>query len=672
MANALARSSSPYLRQHAGNPVDWVPWSLDAFAEARRREVPVLVSIGYATCHWCHVMAHESFEDAETAAAMNDRMVCIKVDREEHPEVDAIYMDAVQALTGHGGWPLNAFCDHQGRPFYACTYLPTAHWRRLVDHLGRLWREDRTRIDDACRQITAHLQEDRASPGVLDDAVWDALGEQLVRTFDPKDPGWTFQAERAPKFPSSQLLNLLPALGRPAWTAQTEAVLEAMQDAGIHDRVGGGFHRYSVDRHWRLPHFEKMLYDNAQLIGAYVRWGTVLGRPDFVRTAINAGDYLLRDLRVEDGGRLVGYAAAEDADDPDGEGSFYAWSPHQLKELFGETDGAQLARQWDIMPGHRELGRSGHYEPVVSHIPHPRGTDLAKLAPDGDVQALRRAWEELYPRLRVARDRRPRPIRDDKVLTDQNAMALEAFAVLGRLTGHERFIAAARELAEVLLARHTLDGLLRLPGRPAYITDYGALVAALPAAFDLLGDPRLIDAAEAIAGEAVDRLAAGDGGFYTTPDGRDDLVRRGREQTDNAWPAGQNALAVGFVRLCNLTGAARWKTLAEGVIASSAGIAQQAPTACATLLAAWHQLQRGPYTAVVTGASPADLLTACRASPDPHLAIVPVAAVADRSWSCLEGRRDLPPQVLVCTADACRAPALTVAAVRTALAVPSR
>lgn len=657
MANALAASASPYLRQHADNPVDWLPWSPAAFAEARRRQLPVLVSIGYATCHWCHVMAHEAFEDADTAAWMNDRLTCIKVDREEHPEVDAIYMDAVQALTGHGGWPLNAFCDHDGRPFYACTYLPRDQWRRLVGHLYQLWLDDHGRIEDACRQLTAHLKlEESATPGPLPEDLWEQFGESLVRTFDSHDPGWVWNTERAPKFPPSQLLNLIPGLGRPGWTAQAESVLEAMQDAGIHDRVGGGFHRYSVDRQWRVPHFEKMLYDNAQLIVAFARWGTALGRADFVRTAVNAGDYLRRDLRIEESGALAGYATAEDADDPDGEGSFYAWSPQQLKDVLGDTDGVRIAREWDIKPGHRELGRSGHWEPVPSHIPHPRGADLAKLAPGGDVQRLRASWEDLLPRLRVARDRRPRPIRDEKILTDQNGLALEAFAILGRVTGLTRFIDATAELAEVLLRRHTLSGLIRLPGRPAVITDYGHLVMALPAAFDLLGDPRLIDAAEAIADEAVVRLRADDGGFFMAPADRSDLIRRSREQTDNAWPAGQNALALGLARLWNLTGNTRWKTLAEGVIGSSAAIVERASTACATLLAAHHLVQRGPLTAVVAGG---ELLPAVRRCTDLHLAIVP--NTIDRPWHCLEGRRELPPQVLICLSDACLLPARTAA-----------
>jgi len=670
MPNSLANSLNPYLRQHADNPVDWVSWSEDAFAQARRRDVPVLVSIGYSTCHWCHVMAHECFEDADTAAWMNQRLVCIKVDREEHPEVDEIYMDAVQAMEGHGGWPLNAFVDHDGRPFYACTYVPAEGWRRLVGEMHRLWREDRGRIAQVAEQITGHLRGADQPGGALTSEVWDRLDAVLRRTFDRAHPGWAYNAQRAPKFPASQLIPLLVASGRPAWREQAAATLEAMQDAGLHDRVGGGFHRYSVDAAWRVPHFEKMLYDNAQLIGAYARAGAALRRNDFLRTAVNAADYLLRDLAVRSPtGSLLGLATAEDADDPGGEGSFYAWSPDQLAAVLGADLGARLAADWDLRPGAPHLGHSGHAEPVASHIPHPRGGRA--LADPGGAIPRRAMWEAHYPALRTARDARPRPGRDDKLLTDQNALALEALAALARHVAEPRFAAACHDLVAVLTARHLPDGLVRLPAngarpaRAAFITDYGHLVSALTATFDLIGDPLLIDRAAAIANEAVDRLRADDGGFYTTPAGRRDLVRRSREHTDNAWPSGQNALAVGLLRLWNCTGVARWRALAEGIFSAAATTATQAPSACATLLSAWRHAQRGALTAVVAGAADDPrtiaLLAACRASPEPTLGIIPVASCRERDWSCLDGRRELSePQVLLCIGHSCLAPARTV------------
>jgi uncharacterized protein YyaL (SSP411 family) len=665
MPNDLANSSSPYLRQHAGNPVAWRPWGEAAFAEAKRRDVPVLVSIGYSTCHWCHVMAHESFEDAATAEEMNAAMVCIKVDREEHPEVDAIYMDAVQALTGHGGWPLNAFTDDQGRPFYACTYLPTEAWLRLVRHLATLWRDERTKVAKAADDITAHLTEEPPAGGAIPQDIWPRLDAQMARSYDRLHPGFAWNQEGAPKFPPSQLLALMLSSGRHSWLQQAEAILEAMQDSGLHERVGGGFHRYSVDRQWRLPHFEKMLYDNGQLIAVYARAAALMGRGDFMRTAVNAADYLLRDLRVAESGTFIGYASAEDADDPAGEGSFYAWSPDQLRAVLGEAVAAPLIAAWDLSQAAASVAsHSLHHEPTIGHIPHPRGA-VGAFGQAADRQQLRASWEAVLPALRAARANRPRPGRDDKVLTDQNALALDAFATLGRLSGEERFVTACRELSAILIARHQPGGLLRLPNLPGYITDYGCLVAGLTAAFDVLGDSVLVRAAIRVADEAVGRLRADDGGFFTTPAGRSDLVRRGREHTDNAWPAGQNALALGFMRLWAITGSSRWKALGEGIFSASAAIAGQAPSACATLLGAWQLACRGPVVAVVAGDAQDPvtqaLLTACRRSVIPGLCIVPLAACRGEDWGCLEGRREITvPQALICLGTSCLAPALSV------------
>lgn len=649
--NRLAACPSPYLRQHADNPVDWWPWCPEAFAEARRRDVPVLVSIGYSTCHWCHVMAHESFADPETAREMNARLVCIKVDREERPEVDAIYMDAVQAISGRGGWPLNAFTDHDGRPFHALTYLPQAHWRRTVAQLAQVWTADRARVEAACRDLAAHLaQEDASSAGALDPGVHALLTGQLRQAYDPEHPGFTWGGQRAPKFPPGQLLHLLLDDRDEERAALAIAVLTAMQDGGIHDRVGGGFHRYSVDREWRVPHFEKMLYDNAQLMGAYARAHLRSGRADLLATAVNAADYILRDLRVYDGGRFLGYAAAEDADDPGGEGSFYAWSPAQLAAALGEARGAALAAAWDIAPGTVEIGHAGHAEPVASHIPHPRGTG-ADLAP------LRAGWEDALPILRAARGVRPRPGRDDKVLTDQNGLALEGLAWVARASGEARHAAAVRELAAALAARHPADGLLRLPGLAAVVTDYGALACGLLAAFDLLGDPALVARAERIVDEAAARLGADDGGFHTAPAGRADLIRRGREHLDNAWPSGQAQLAVAAARLWHLTGEARWRDRAAAAVSAAAGLAARAPANAGTTLHAAALLGDGAGTAVVAGDA---LLPAARRTWRRDVAVVPLASCAATAWACVADRRDLPgDQVLVCRGSTCLLPATT-------------
>jgi len=710
MANALARSSSPYLRQHADNPVDWVEWSPAAFAEAKRRNVPVLVSIGYATCHWCHVMAHESFEHPATAALMNDLFVNIKVDREELPEVDEIYMDAVQALHGHGGWPLNAFVDHEGRPFFAGTYFPRDRWIDLCNYLTQLWKEDATRVADSARELAKHLANfSVARPTSVAPGIPERARAEVERTFDPEHPGFG----NAPKFPPSQWLVYALSHGDAETRTVAIAILEAMQDSGLHDRVGGGFHRYSTDRTWRVPHFEKMLYDNAQLAVAYALAAVAAQRPDFQRTALAIGDYLLRDLRVSDGdGNFLGYASAEDADDPagpvspsaavgtgavspsaavgtgavsptaavgtgavsptaavgTGEGSFYAWSPESLAAVLGDTPAKLLTTAWDVAPGVPHRGPSGHMEPVTSHIPHPRTNDLEALAKSlgyADAIGLRASWDIHYAPLRIARNARPRPIRDDKVLTDLNGLALSAFAVLARLFDASRAYDAAVELAEVLRARVTASGLERLPGRPAFITDYGHLALGLIDAHRTLGDPELIALAEAVIAEANTRLGAPPeegGGFYTTPAGRSDLIRRSREHHDGPYPAGQHALALAAVQLFALTANDAYRVLADSVFTVQARMLERAPLACPTLLHALALAQATPISVVVTGSGPlADaLLTHARALPRP-LTILPTARHEALPWPLLEARTDLPTQALVCVGTHCLLPAFTIA-----------
>jgi len=678
MPNALARASSPYLRQHADNPVAWVEWSPEAFAEARRRDVPVLVSIGYATCHWCHVMAHETFEDPATARVMNERLVCIKVDREELPEVDEIYMDAVQALTGHGGWPLNAFVDHDGRPFYAGTYFPRAGFVQLVTAIADAWRDDRAKVVENAETLTRHLAR-LASPRLADVPVdlWARLDRELAERFDEDHPGFS----GAPKFPPSQLLILLASRGEAATEALGLRVLEAMQDAGLHDRVGGGFHRYATDAEWRVPHFEKMLYDQAQLAVAFALAGARARRPDLLRTAERTAEYVARDLWVGDeGGRFAGYASAEDADDPGGEGSFYAWPPEALRAVIGAA-AAALVRAWDLAPGVPHRGRSGHLEPVTSHIPHPRARDLEALARElghADAQALRASWEPLYLPLLQARAARPRPIRDDKVLTDLAGLSLVMFATLSRLgADRARWAAATRELADLLLSRWdparaldpTTPRLMRLPGRPAFITDYGHLALGLVEAYRALGEPRLALAALGLVDEARALFATGDGGLYTTPAGRADLVRRSVEHADGPYPAGAHALALAAVRLFHLTEAPWLRELADGVAQSRAALLGRVPSACPTLLQALLELERGPITVVVSGddARAAALLDVARRAPRLDVLVVPTLGHDEVAWPALEGRRAEVATAWLCEGRACRLPTADPTALASAL-----
>lgn len=674
--NRLGACSSPYLLQHAHQPVAWWPWCDEAFAEAQRRDVPVLVSIGYATCHWCHVMAHECFDDPAVAAAQNAALVCIKVDREEHPEIDRIYMDAAQALGIPGGWPLNVFCDPARRPFHAVTYLPRDAWRDLVGRLGEAWQKDRARVGEIAAALTAHLQsQTRVTVGALDETVWPLLSEQVDAAFDTAHPGVTWGETQAPKFPPHALLHLLLDEPIPGGRERAVTILEAMQDAGIHDRVGGGFHRYSVTRDWRLPHFEKMLYDQAQLVGAYARAAVLAGRPDFLVTARHVAGYLDRDLAVTVDGAFAGYAAAEDADDPGGEGAFYAWPPSDLAAALGPGPAAELARAWDVAQDQARAGASGHAAPALRHIPHPRGSGLA-LAP------LRAGWEAQLPVLRTWRARRPRPARDGKVITEWNALALEGLCWLARATGEAADAARVRRLADMLLGRISADGhLLRLPGRAGLLPDYAAMTAGLAAAFDLLGDPVLIDAALGLLLTVEARFRAADGGYCLAPDERRDLVCRSQELHDNATPAAQAVLALGAARLAALTGDPVAQRVGVDAVAWAADIARRAPVAAATTLAAWRLLQCGPLTAVVDGA-PDDprqvaLLAGARRVLDPALRIVPAADCAGCRWPCLSVVTSAgAPALHLCTSDACLPPisdpARIAAAVAGACGLPPR
>ncbi|NRA38112.1 MAG: thioredoxin domain-containing protein [Planctomycetes bacterium] len=398
-------------------------------------------------------------------------------------------------------------------------------------------------------------------------------------------------------------------------------------------------------------------------MGIYAIAAHRLQRPDFMQTAINTADYFIRDMRMYDEQKnFIGYASAEDADDPGGEGSFYAWSPEDITSVLGADIAPDIIAAWDLHPGKRELGRSGHMEPVTSFIPQPRAADLKSLAIKGDVQALRASWEQYLPQLRVVRDKRPRPSRDDKALTDLNALALRGFSLLARYSGEQRFYDAAVELIAVLRTRLSADGLQRLPGEPAFITDYGHCLVGLTAAFELIGDPTIIDFAAQIANESIEKLQAEDGGFYTTPAGRADLIRRSREDFDNAYPSGIHSLAIGFVRLWTITGDTKWKTAAEGIFRVQSQHAIRAPQAAATYYQALTEYERGKISLLLVGdqAETADLLDVALKTYHPGMHIVRAANSAGRKWPALEGRETLTGKVaLLCIDTACLLPAET-------------
>ncbi len=673
--NRLAGTDSPYLEQHADNPVHWIPWGDEVFEEARRRDLPVLVSIGYSTCHWCHVMAHESFENPSVAAVMNAAVVNVKVDREQHPGVDAVYMEAAQVMTGSGGWPLNVFLDHDGRPFAAVTYLPSERWVSLITEIHRLWRNDRERIFTASAEITGHLTERRFSGGVKPDEWPKLLLAAVEAAYDKEHPGFP-SGPQGMKFPPSQTLDWLLEYGGPKGRETALEILTAMMDSGLHDRVGGGFHRYSVDRFWRVPHFEKMTYDNAQLMGLFARAATLtedaaLAR-DMLMTARNTADWFLRDMRVlSPEGDFLGYATATDADDPLGEGGYFAWPPSELTALLGDEDAAWLAERWHLHGGGSlpEADGAEAFEPVASWIPHPRGAETYpesyRSTDSADDSPAREA--ALIRRLREARNLRPAPGRDDKVLTDQNALVLEGFSRLARYGGGETYEKAAEELADLMIRNMDRQPPLvrRTTDIGAYITDYGYFTAGLTAVYSLTGQVRYIEAAESVAREALDVLATGSGDYFSVPEGEDLLFKRPIEEFDGPSPAGQYALGIGFQRLYAITGEAVWKDLAVNLINARAGVAAAAPMAASTLVRLGSLTAR-PYTLVVAGPAgnplTKELAAEARFRTGPDTMVVPAAlAAGEVDWIELEGRTGLTqPQLLICREGSCMLPAFTV------------
>ena len=579
VANRLGDALSPYLRQHADNPVDWWPWCDEAFAEARRRDVPVLLSVGYAACHWCHVMAHESFEDASTAALMNECYVSIKVDREERPDIDAVYMEATQALTGRGGWPMTVFLDHDGRAFLAGTYFPpVAHggmpsFPDLLRGVDRTWREDRARVTGAAQQIHDVLARPLPAPGrpgrepTLREVV--AAVAALAAQFDPAGGGFG----GAPKFPPSMVLEFLLRVdalnrseGRPDERALTmaERTMRAMARGGMYDQLAGGFARYSVDADWVVPHFEKMLYDNALLLRVYLHWWRATGDPLARRIATQTAGFLMDDLRTSEGG----FASALDADSEGREGACYVWTQRQLVEVLGPEDGAWVA---DLC----QVTRGGTFE---------RGASVLQLRSDPDDP---NRWDSARSALLAARRLREQPARDDKVVTAWNGLAVAALAEAGALLDEPEWTAAAVACADLLVGSHWDPGTRRLarvsldgrvsPDAAGVLEDYADLAEGLLALYQVTGDERWFVTAQDMLDVVLERFGDGEGGFFDTAVDAPRLVRRPRDPSDGVTPSGASAAAHALLCLGALTGDTRYLAAADSALATLMPFALSSP-----------------------------------------------------------------------------------------------
>nr|MDP9465962.1 thioredoxin domain-containing protein [Actinomycetota bacterium] len=559
MANRLAGSTSPYLLQHQDNPVDWREWGPEAFEEAERRGLPVLLSIGYAACHWCHVMAHESFEDDATAAYMNEHFVNIKVDREERPDVDAVYMEAVQAMTGHGGWPMTSFLTAKGEPFFCGTYWPRerrgsmSSFREVLQSVAQTWQTRRDDVEAAGAEVVQRLS--RSPSGAKADVtpeLLDAAVANLRVSYDGVNGGFG----GAPKFPPSMVLELL--LRHAARTGDglelVEHTCRAMASGGMYDQLAGGFARYSVDAQWMVPHFEKMLYDNALLLRSYTHLWRATGAADARRVALETAGFLLRDLRTAEGG----FASALDADTDGEEGLTYVWTPAQLADALGDEDGRWAAEQFDVTA-------SGTFE---------HGTSvLQRLAEPADPER----YERVRARLLEVRAERPQPGRDDKVVTAWNGLAIAALAESGVLLDRPDHLAAAVACADLLQRLHTVDGrLLRTSiggraGRHAgVLEDYADLAEGLLALFAATGDLSRLADAQRLLDAVLEHFPDGAGGFYDSADDAEQLVRRPQEPTDGPTPSGLAAAAGALLTCSAMTGSARYRDAAQAALATVA------------------------------------------------------------------------------------------------------
>ncbi|MFN8194307.1 MAG: thioredoxin domain-containing protein [Nocardioidaceae bacterium] len=650
MPNRLASATSPYLLQHASNPVDWWEWEPAAFEEARRRNVPVLLSVGYAACHWCHVMAHESFENDETAAYLNEHFVSIKVDREERPDVDAVYMQATTAMTGQGGWPMTCVLDHDGNPFFAGTYFPDQprhgqpSFRQLLGAIVDAWTHRTDQVRKVAADVRAHLQPLTgllASERPLDDAALTEAVARLRAEYDAARGGFG----GAPKFPPSMVLELLrlrPA--DPDATAMLDGTLTAMARGGICDQLGGGFARYSVDGEWVVPHFEKMLYDNAQLLGLYARWGGPLGD----RVARETADFMVRELGTAEGG----LASALDADSEGEEGRFYVWTPDQLRDVLGEDDAAWAAATFHVTP-------RGTFE---------HGSSTLQLPADPDDTSR---FESVRRRLSAARDRRVRPARDDKVVAAWNGLAISGLVDAGLRLGEASYVEAATGAARLLRDRHVADGRLLRVSRDGVVgqhagvlEDYGCVASGLLALVQATADPAWLDLAGELLEVALTRFRADDGGFFDTADDAERLVARPRDPGDNASPSGTSATIHALTTYAALTASDRHRQAAEEAMATVAGLAERAPRFAGWTLAAAAAHVSGPEEIAVVGPPGPDrdaLAAAARSRPG---AVVVVAEGPVAGIPLLDGRGPVGgrPAAYVCRHHVCAAPVTEAAA----------
>ncbi|MCC6763334.1 MAG: thioredoxin domain-containing protein [Deltaproteobacteria bacterium] len=602
--NRLIHETSPYLLQHAHNPVDWYPWGPEALERARSENKPILLSIGYSACHWCHVMERESFEDEAIAGLMNEHFVCIKVDREERPDLDHIYMSAVQMLTGHGGWPLTVFLTPTGAPFWGGTYFPPVDrqgmtgFPRVLAGISEAYRTKPGQIRDSIEQILAGLKESEqaATAGDIPADLLIGAARAVSRHYDERHGG----IGDAPKFPNTMVFSLFlrawHATREPRFLEMVVTTLRAMDAGGIHDQIGGGFHRYSVDSQWLVPHFEKMLYDNALLVRLYLEGYQATGDESFAQVARETLDYVLREMTHPNGG----FYAAQDADSEGVEGKFFVWTPEEVAAAVAAADVELVCRLYDVTPG-------GNFE--HKNILH-RTLDTEPMARlfGRSVEAVAHAVAKARTALRTARSRRVPPARDEKILTSWNALMIGAFAEAAKVLGDVRYREAAERAVRFVHEQLYRDGrLLRTwtageAKLDAYLDDYAFLMNALLDVFEDVADPALLYEARDLGAAVVDRFEDREGGgFFFTASDHETLVHRPKPAFDSSIPSGNSAAVHGLLRLHHYLGEERFMTAAERALAVFGVGMSKNPFGFANMIAAMDFHRRKPREIVIVG-----------------------------------------------------------------------
>ncbi|MCY3003175.1 MAG: thioredoxin domain-containing protein [Planctomycetota bacterium] len=669
--NRLAHETSPYLLQHASNPVDWYPWGPEALERARREDKPIFLSIGYSACHWCHVMEHESFENPAIAALMNEHFVNIKVDREERPDLDDIYMKSVQAMTGSGGWPMSVFLTPGLEPFFGGTYFPPVRrygrpsFPEILQSLAAAWKQDRESMLKRGKALGDMIRKDPASAGAgdLDADVLNAAFAMLASNFDAQWGGFG----DAPKFPHAMDVRLVLRhwlrTEDPQALAMVTVTLDRMAAGGVYDQLGGGFHRYSTDAKWLIPHFEKMLYDNALLVPAYLEAHLATGNPEYARVARECCDWVLREMVTPEGA----FASTQDADSEGEEGKYFAWTPKELEAVLGAKHGRWAAEWFGVTDeGNFEHGKSALWRPDSA-------AEVAERlrVPQAELEA---AMVQARTKLLAARALRVKPATDDKVLASWNGLMVSCLAQASQVLGQESYLAAARRAATYVLANmRTPQGRLLATTRGgraklnAYLDDYAFLIAGLIDLYEADFDPHWIEhalALESVVHEHYSDLA--NGGWFTTSDDHEKLIARLKSPQDGALPSGQSVHALNLLRLAELTGRGPLAQRAETAIRSAGAMINRYPQAFSQMLAAVDFIAAGPREIVIAGelSDPRTraLVAAVRGRFQPQRTVALADSRADTVLMPIldgKGATAAGPRAFVCRNYACRAPVTT-------------